>query len=154
MVVLKVPLKVAIKSEKVKSEAGKTNYKLTCSTNVDKSVEQKISWIKDNVDLDTESNNGSSLFIQTSQSSSVYANSMLEFNWLLNRTYEFNGVYKCKIYIRYPEVGQGTYYFSEPVRVTDYSSEGIFYTTIKFIFVSNTDKYPQSLCRIQRMKEI
>jgi hypothetical protein len=114
------------KSESTTSEG--TKFKLVCNTNINKKIQHKISWLKNDKDLVIENN---SIYKQTTipASNTSYASSVLEFNWRLNRTFNFDGVYKCKILVRYPEVGQGASYISEP-RNVKFVFNGIFFVQV------------------------
>ncbi len=115
-----VPLKMSI-DQKLDSSIGGENklFRLICNTNINKNIQHKISWMKDDKELIVEMFHGRPVYKQAtlSASNATFANSVLEFNWRLNRTFNFDGDYKCKIHIRYPEVGQGTFYTSEPRKV-------------------------------------
>jgi hypothetical protein len=115
-------MSVELKNEVNTNGEGET-FRLICNTNINKNIQHKISWIKDDKELSAET----ALYKQTVSGEVAHANSVLEFNWRSNRTFNFDGVYKCKIHIRYPEVGQGTFYASEPRNVKFVISGNFFF---------------------------
>jgi hypothetical protein len=117
-----VPLNISIerKGEKMLNEQS-DNYELLCNTNVNKNVDHQISWLKDDKELLIDEK----LFSLSWSNETPHATSILKFKALKsNQVQQYSGVYKCKVYIRYPDVGLGNSYFSEPIRVeADYSSK-------------------------------
>ena len=94
-------------------ESNDFKFQLTCLTNINKNVAYQISWMRDDKDLVIDGK----LFSKRTLNETQYANSVLEFKALEARSFDYSGAYKCKIYIRYPDVGQGTAYVSEPRRL-------------------------------------
>lgn len=93
-----------------------SKFKLVCNTNINRVIQNQISWIKDDKDLLTTDN---LFYTQFDLRDTQFANSVLEFkiNKLNFQSFNYSGVYKCKIHIRYPEVGEGTSYLSESTKI-------------------------------------
>ena len=108
-------------------DASDYKFQLTCMRNINKNVAYQISWMKDDKDLIIDGKNFSKRTINETQ----FANSVLEFKSLEAKSFNYSGSYKCKIYIRYPDVGQGTSYISEAKRL-EFNSFGtkIFHFTL------------------------
>ena len=112
------------KGDKSIHEGIDTKYQLICNTSINKNIEHQISWLKDENELVIDSKQYGREWLQDSP----YANSVLDFKLLKNsKQVNYSGSYKCKIYIRYPDVGQGSYYISEPKKV-DFN----YYSPLKY----------------------
>lgn len=100
-------------------------FELTCHTNINKNIQHQISWFKDDKELLVDGTNFTSYSLNDTQN----ANSVLVFrNYQNQSAFNYNGDYKCNIYIRYPEVGQGASYQSEPKSVSfSYICNFLFY---------------------------
>ncbi len=98
----------------IHEDSSESKYKLICNTNINKNIDHQISWMKDENELTIDN-------VQYSKdwmADSPHANSVLDFKSIQHaKTFNYSGTYKCKIFIRYPEVGQGTYYLSEAKQV-------------------------------------
>lgn len=119
-----VPLKIKIDqrgdTEIVENNSNNTKFELICNSNINKNLQNQISWTRDDKEIIIDDKN----FSVYSSNETQYANSVLVFKSFQNESSNYTGVYKCNIYIRYPEVGQGTSYLSDGKYVTfSYSSK-------------------------------
>jgi hypothetical protein len=113
------------------SGSNGTSFQLVCNTNINKNIAHQISWLKDDRELNLD---GVAYTKQALPADWKYAGSILEFKSVNQlSTYNYSGSYRCKIYIRYPDVGQGTAYASEPkVLKFDYFSKLLIYQIIDY----------------------
>jgi hypothetical protein len=88
-------------------------FKLVCNTNILKTIEHQIIWLRDDREILLDER--LSLFSTSTLNDTSYANSVLIFKSAVNRNLStnYNGAYQCKLHIRYPDAGQGTFYMSE-----------------------------------------
>ena len=125
------------KGETNRNENSNDEFQLICHTNINKSIEHQILWMKNDreIFLDEKS------FTTRIMPNSTYANSVLVFKSVKQaNTNNLNGKYQCKLHIRYPDVGQGGFYVSE-VKEVAFSFFGTqFYPSIHFIYIKNKPK--------------
>lgn len=111
-----LPLKLSVEQMGNTFVNGNLNatFQLTCNTNIMKSVEHQIVWLRNDREILVDDKYATQILSNTS-----YANSVLIFKSLnnANTIASYNGVYQCKLHIRYPDVGQGGYYLSEVKKV-------------------------------------
>lgn len=93
------------------------SFKLVCNTNILKTIEYQIIWLRDDREILLDER--FSLYSTSTLNDTSYANSVLIFKSAVNRTLStnYNGAYQCKLHIRYPDAGQGTFYMSELKKV-------------------------------------
>ena len=93
-----------------------SKFQLVCLTNINKNVEHQISWTKDNSESPLVDKR---LYARATLVDSPYANSQLEFKSFAKpaAAANYSGAYRCKVYIRYPDVGQGQYFASDAKQV-------------------------------------
>ena len=107
-----------IDASQINSTLNKNNaFKLVCNTNILKTIEHQIIWLRDDREILLDER--FSLFSTSVVNETSYANSVLLFKSVSNRNLitGYNGAYQCKLHIRYPDAGQGTFYLSEARKV-------------------------------------
>lgn len=142
-----IPLKMRIeqRGQTVVNTSGSTDqserFELACLSNINRNIQHQISWTRDDRELAVNDNGGQNSFSIYIANDTMYANSVLVFKRFHNDSANYTGVYKCSIYIRYPEVGQGT----------SYLSDGHF---VNFIFNSMSSSfYPNYLKEASKKKK-
>lgn len=109
-----MPLKITLEQKgdtTYQENTSGNKFQLVCNTNMKNTVENQILWIKDDKEIFIDESN--KMFTSLRSPNGPYANSILEFKAVQNRQFDYSGVYRCKIHIRYPDVGQGGFYLSE-----------------------------------------
>ena len=111
-----VPLKMKLEqrgeSEISETTSNSSRFELSCETNINRNVQHQISWMRDDKEIAIDGQ----IFSTYVNNATQFANSVLVFRRFLNESLantNYSGLFKCNIYIRYPEVGQGTSYRSD-----------------------------------------
>ena len=117
-----MPLKLSIEQRgdtflTLSDTSSSKDFKLVCNTNILKTIEHQITWLKD--DREVVLDERISFYATSILNDTSHANSVLVFKSIANRnlTSYYNGAYSCKLHVRYPDAGQGTFYLSEAKKV-------------------------------------
>ncbi len=107
-----MPLNISVEQsgETFVNENANDVFELICNTNIMKSIEHQIIWVKNDREIFLDEK----IYVSNALSNSSYANSVLVFKDVKQKNANiYNGNYQCKLHIRYPDVGQGSFYMSE-----------------------------------------